>query len=296
MYLLKLALRPWRLAPLSQFFSAVAVGFLLLLVGFLHWMQTGLSPVVARLKSEQVVTAYLDPSVPQKDETKVVDAIRLALGAQAAASDIRLVDAPEFVSELKGQYPELARDLEELGPELKAIVPRYVSISGMLNEDASEQIGAVTGIENAESSKDRYQHIVGAFSALRWVARLLMVGLCMALLTGLIHLSRMNSYLHRDALGLLRFWGAGGAVLRTPGMLSGLSVGVLGGVIALAGWVSGGNWLAGHVRNLSPMLKQMQLAGFQLGLVLFVLGTMIGWLAGLLGTLSSDVRGGAGRG
>ena len=78
MLLLKLSLRPWKLAPASHLFSSVAVGFLLLLVGFLFWMQTGLRPLVARLQGEQVVTAYLDPSVDAKDETKLTQASMLS--------------------------------------------------------------------------------------------------------------------------------------------------------------------------------------------------------------------------
>jgi cell division protein FtsX len=81
MYLLKLAVRPWRLAPFSQVFSALAVAFLLVLVGFLFWMQEGLRPVLTRLQGEQVITAYLRAEVPEKEESKIVDQIRVAVGA-----------------------------------------------------------------------------------------------------------------------------------------------------------------------------------------------------------------------
>jgi hypothetical protein len=66
MYLLKLALRPWRLAVFSQFFSGIAVGFLLLMMGFLYWIEEGLKPVMEHLRKEQVVTAYLDSTVSSK--------------------------------------------------------------------------------------------------------------------------------------------------------------------------------------------------------------------------------------
>ena len=79
MLLLKLALRPWRLAPYSQFFSAFAVAFLLLLAGLLFWMQQGLKPVLVRLQQEQVITAYLGPSIDPKSDNQVIDQIQLAL-------------------------------------------------------------------------------------------------------------------------------------------------------------------------------------------------------------------------
>src|SRR5437016_5427747 len=109
MYLLKLALRPWRLAPFSQIFSSIAVGFLLLLVGFLFWMQQGLRLVVLRMQGEQVVTAYLDSTVLSKDESRLVESIRNALGSQSGI-EIKVVTAPQFVSAVKNQYPDLGRE------------------------------------------------------------------------------------------------------------------------------------------------------------------------------------------
>jgi cell division protein FtsX len=275
MYLLKLALRPWRIALLSQVFSALAVGFLILLAGFLFWMERSLRPVVNRLQSEQVITAYLDSTVEAKDEEKIFDSIKVALGSQAArANELKLVPAQQFIQELREHYADLSNELVNIGEDMNSMIPRYVG--------TVDQVRAVPGVEAAETSVDRYKHIVGAFSALRWVAKLLAAGLCLALFTGLIHLSRMNAYLHKDALSLLRFWGAGGWILRVPAVLSSFGVGFLGGVLAFGGWVTGGLWLAKHLHTLSPILKDMPLPSVQMGLMLLVAGSVIGLLAGTL--------------
>ncbi|MGK5084044.1 hypothetical protein WDW37_12170 [Bdellovibrionota bacterium FG-1] len=286
MFLLKLSFRPWRLAPLSQLFSAAAVGFLLLLVGFLFWMQAGLRPVLARLQGEQVVTAYLNSNVDPKDETRVVDSIRTVLGAHAEKADIRLIDSKEFLAHLKGAYPDLATELEDLGADSALVVPRYVSISGVLPSSALRDVRSVSGIESAESSKDRYVHIIGAFAALRWVAKLLVLGLALALLTGLIHLSRMNAYLHRDALVVLKLWGANESILRLPSMISGVLVGTIGGIGAFAGWLLLGDSLAHHIRALSPLLRDLPGSSMGLALSLLVGGVLVGLFAGALGGVS----------
>ena len=133
MYLLKLALRPWRLALWSQLFSSMAVGFLLLLMGFLLWIEQGLKPILVRLHGEQVVTAYLDNTVNSKDEKLVVDKIRVALGAESTTTstepEIKLVNSADFIGLIKNQYPDLGGELENLGQEIEQIVPRYISIS-----------------------------------------------------------------------------------------------------------------------------------------------------------------------
>ncbi len=285
-YLLKLALRPWKLALFSQIFSAMAVGVLLVLVGFLFWMQQGLQLVVHRMQGEQVVTAYLDNTVLTGDEARLVAAIRNTLDSPLGV-EIKIVTASQFVNTVKGQYPDLGRELEDLGREMYQIVPRYISISGILSASALDKIKRIPGIDSAESSKDRYHTIVGAFSALRWVARILMCGIGFALLTGLIHLTKMNAYLHRDALKLLRFWGAGATTLAGPGMISGTGVGLLGGAIAWSSWMTLGIALMQHIRSLSVMLKGMPPLHSNLALSLFILGGIMGFLAGLFGSLSS---------
>jgi cell division protein FtsX len=277
---------------MSQAISALTVGFLLLLSGFLFWMEMGLRPVLTRLKGEQVITAYLDPALETAKEKGVVDQIRTQLGARP---ELKLVGSPQFVEELKVHYPELGRELEDLGGELTTIIPRFVTVTGMLPDSAVEQVRRVPGVQSAESSKDRYQQIVGAFSTLRTVARVLAAGLLLALLTGLIHLSRMNAALHHEAISLLRLWGAGQGSLRAPGLLSGLFVGLTGGLIAAAGWAMGGVWLALKIKTLSPMLATMPLPRMPIGLMLFVAGALLGLVAGALSGVSPAVRGGAGR-
>lgn len=290
MYLLRLAFRPWRLAPMSQIFSAAAVGFLLLVATLLFWLQLGISPVISRLQGEQVITAYLDTSVREEDENKVVDQIKISLGAQANP-EVQLVSAPKFIQQLKKPYPELSRDLDNLGADMYQVIPRYISISGILPEWALQTIKKISGVENAESSKDRYRQIVSVFLVLRWVARILMVGILLALLTGLIHLSRTNAYLHRDSLSILKFLGGGSVVLLAPGIFSALLVGLMGGTFASGSWITFGVWLANHIRGLSPFLKNMPPAHAQMGVFLFCFGALSGAVSGLFGTwLASQGR------
>src|SRR5687768_1013664 len=111
MYLLRLGLRPWRIAPASQLVSSAAVGFLLCLCGLLYWLQAGLQPVINRLQGEQVITAYLAADADERDRSRVVDTIRVSLGA---AADVRMVEPSQFIGSLKPQFPELARELEGL--------------------------------------------------------------------------------------------------------------------------------------------------------------------------------------
>ena len=78
MYLLRLALRPWRAAGASQAIAAAAAGFMLCLCGFLYWLQSGLGPIVDRMQTEQVITAYLSSELEERDQGAVIDSIRVS--------------------------------------------------------------------------------------------------------------------------------------------------------------------------------------------------------------------------
>lgn len=284
MHVLKLALRPWRISPLSQALSAAAVGFLVMMCGFLVWMHQGLRTVVSHLQAEQVITAYVDPALEAREAPRVLDEIKLKLGAAPMANpelfEAKFVDTEQFLGVLKDSYPELGRELADLGAEMNTVVPRYVSITGVLPEGAIEDVRKVPGVASAESSRDRYKQVVGAFAALGWVARLLGAGLVLALLTGLVHLARMNASLQGDATELLRLWGAGEWTLRAPGALTGLMVGALGGIFALAVWSQGGPWVIGQIRGLSPALKGIPEPGTLFGMMLLAGAVVAGFVSG----------------
>ena len=287
MYLLKLSLRPWRRSPYSQLFTSIAVGVLLFLASFLFWMQRSLHPVIDRLTNEQVITAYLDPALDAKAEAEVVDTIRTNVGAHANA-DIELIQSDRFINHLRGDYPELARELEDLGSEMQTVIPHYISVSGILPTETLTEVKAVKGIQSAESSADRFQNVVGAFRALKWIITLLTLGLALALVTGLIHLGRTNAYLYQETSLLMKLMGASQAALRIPGLISGMLVGLLGGFFAAAGWTTLGISMTHHVRSLSPMLRYMPESHSGFALVLVLVGTGLGALSGTLGNILSS--------
>jgi cell division protein FtsX len=299
MYLLKLSLRPWRRSPFSQVFTSLAVGVLLFLASFLFWMQKSLTPVIDRLTNEQVITAYLDPALDAQGEAQVLqqinDTIHLNVGAHAQA-DVELIQSDQFINHLRGDYPDLARELEDLGAEMQTVIPHYISVSGILSPRTFEDVKGVQGVQSAESSSDRFQNVIGAFRALKWIITLLTLGLALALSTGLVHLGRTNAYLYQETSSLMKLMGAGQSALRVPGLVSGLLVGLLGGVFAATAWTTLGVSMSHHVRSLSPMLKYMPESHSGFSLVLILVGIAVGAVSGTLGNiLSAQTAGGSAR-
>jgi cell division protein FtsX len=290
MFLLRLSFRPWRKAPASQWVSAGVVGVLLVMMGLFHWVNAGITPLLAQLQSEEVLLAYLSPVTDpaadlDKEDQKVVDQIRVALGAHAEKAEFQKVSSGQFLDKIKIAYPDLAREIADLGAESKAIIPRYISVSGNLGEALTpaslEKIKSLNGVEGVETSRQRFEPVVGAFRGLGQFVQVLMWGLAIALFSGLVHLSRTHAILHRESLDVMRQWGASSFMVRLPGVLSGVWVGTLGGALASVIWLLARQGGAARFRALSPLMSQFPDAPASFALILLAAGVLFGAAAGL---------------
>ena len=280
MYLLKLGLRPWKQAFFSQIFTVIAVGVLLFLGGFLFWIELNLTPLIHRLRHENVLTAYLAPTVVGQEEKKMMDTIQMTIGAATKNKiEVRQVGIEEFIKELENTYPALSQELMDLGPEINNIVPRHISISGILPDSIQNQVKALPGIEFIESSSNRHVHTLTAFQTLQWIVRILAIGLGIALLTAMIHLTRMNTHIQKEVIDLLRFWGAGIITLRLPGFLTALSIGSLGGMITYLGWTTLSIQFTDYIKIVTPS----PLPSHEFGIYFILIGALVGFLSEFIG-------------
>ena len=292
MFILKLALRPWRQSPFNQIFSFFSLGVLLFFGSFLFWIQDSMGPVISQLQTDQVWTAYLKPSVLRKDEDHVVDSIKIALGAAAVRdTEVQLTTMDQFVDQLKVQYPDLVQELLNVGTDAEQIIPRYVTIAGSLPKALYPVIKALPEIENVATSEHRFKHTIGAFITIRWIVRLLFLGLTLVALVGLMHLARLHQIHFSETLSLLKLWGASGVTLKLPALISGLVIGVLGGLFAAITWSILGGTLVTHVKSFSPVFKTMS-HPITLGFGVLILGIILGALSSLLVSFRKPSRAG----
>ena len=282
--LMGLALRPWRLSPFSQAFSAVALAFMLTLGAFLLMFEIELRPALRNLAHDQVLTAFIDSTLPAGAEERLADQIRITLGAKDV--EVRGVGTTQFLEMLKPAYPGLAQDVESLGAEGKDLVPRHVLIAGVLPPKAEEEVKAAPGVVSVESSRGRYQQAISAYQAVLRIGRWMFMGILLALTCGLFHLGRLNAQMHSESLQLMRLWGAHPALLRVPPALSGLVVGTSGGLLAWMVWRFVFPGLFEQLGRLSIVFQGM---GFQnavsLGPWLALMGIVLGAMTGLAAVL-----------
>ena len=287
MYLLKLAMRPWKASPFNQIFTSASLGTLLVLMAFLMWIESSFNPMIERLKHEQIVTAYLSPEISQIDEGKVLDSLKVNLGASALKDiTVGFVNTEDFLSVVKEHYPKLGQELLNLGTQMNTVVPRFISLSGVFSEEIINKIQRIQGIESVESTKQRYQHIVDSFSTIQWITRVLMFGLMAVIFSVLLHQSRIQAYQFSQTASLLSLFGAGGFLTRVPLMISGLLTGLIGGLFAAVIWFQFGSWFSEQIIHFAPIFQRLSLPSSLFGVYVLLLGVMIGLAATIFSQFS----------
>lgn len=289
MYPLKLALRPWKLSPLSQWLASVTLGFLLFIFSLLFWFQDGLTPILARLSSDQVVTAYLDHS-PETDSNKIVDTIKTQVGSSAQQVDY--TDSQGFVTELEKSYPDLAREVSSLGQDLKQIAPQYVTIRGSLSPAQVENVKRIPGVESIDSSTERFRPILESLTATQWITRIFMAACLLGLFTLLLLMSRLNHSVHAEAFRLIEQLGGTRLQARLPQVVNQTMLGLLGGTLAATAWIFSQTILVQKIHAFSPFLQSMPPAPASSIFLLIGIGAAMGWLTGWMNSGAAEVRNG----
>ncbi len=224
MFLIKLAIRPWKLAPISQLLASASSVVLLFLIGFLVWFSSSISGMMAHLSGDQIVTVYLENGEGGPKPGIVKDSIRMSLGSSAVHIDY--VGADEFLGSLSKNYPELSKEIASLGEEQKALTPQYLSLKGKISNEQLNRIKKINGVESIDTSGDRFRPIVENLQAVRFVTNAFLFAAFCALISLFILLARMNRSIHDEISNLLRQMGCSEAKIRMPQIVSGVLFGL----------------------------------------------------------------------
>jgi cell division protein FtsX len=245
MYLLKLALRPWRVNPLSQIFFALSVGILLFVGGMLAAFLGNVQNSIAELQKQQVVMVYLAGTLSPEQEKTAVDQIKSTLAAPIAdvngenqkTPELIPLNQNEFLEELRLYSPEVLNELLGLGNMMNSMIPKGVGISGEVGNEGLSKIKSILGVEAVENSRQRFDLAIQSLSQLKTFLLLVSGGLLIVFLTAFVHFARLNGSLFSDLRSLLTLMGARPWYVPIPSIISGVLVGFLGGALASLLWV-----------------------------------------------------------
>jgi len=277
MFPLKLALRPWKLQPLSQLLTFATLTTLLLLAGFFGSLVLSLPEIRARLDGDHVASVFLDPSMESTNLETVRDQIRVTLGSSAV--QVEYVDADGFLNSIKNTQPDLAKEVAALGTEKDWVTPKFFSLRGALTERMVETLRGISGVEAVSFSAKRFKPILENIAAIEWLSRVLFAAIVVAMIAVLTLLGRLNSSIFNEAEQIVSQMGGSNAQARLPAQLNPLLLSGAAGLIAGALLMKLDPWFSAKMVSLSPFLRGLDSASSTSSLAIFGLGLATGALA-----------------
>ena len=277
MYLLKLAIRPFRRSTVSMLLYAFTFGGIAFLLSALAWMEIQVLPHVLHKVNEERAIVFLSNAVSDADLDALAHRVEEIVGLQ-----VRVVDRKSALSVLSDAYPDMAQEMKDLGTLEASLIPRYFLIQGALNESDLKSLGGIEGLERVQTLGVRKHEWVTALSRSLWLLDFVKIALGTLLFTLLVLLIRLFQVSFQDYRSIAILMGGGGIASVAPNLISGALWGVAAsGVAAVGAWLMEGSlvlwkqWLP--EAQIEPFLKSW--FGLALLLGCFAVGTGAGWLS-----------------
>ncbi len=277
MFALKLALRPWKLQPLSQFLTFLTLATMLLLAGFFGSLAISLPELRHRLEGDHVASVFLDPALEASHLTPIRDQINLSLGSSAVSVDF--VDSDAFLESIQATQPELVKEVAALGAEKDWVTPKFFSLRGTLTEKMIEKLREIPGVEAVAYSAKRFKPILENLLAIEWLSRALFAAILLGMVAILTLLGRLNASIFQDAELIVAQMGGSVNQARFPARLNPVLLAGGAGLVSAGLFYKLNPWFSAKMASLSPFLQGMGSVGQPPVVALFALGLAIGVLA-----------------
>lgn len=226
-YFIKESGRVIRLNLLSNIFTVIATGLILLLLGIVISGTDIGNRLVVMLNDEAEVNGYFsrDISLDERDELAVninnLDGVR----------DTRIVSEDEAKTNMQEILGEEAKILElfEDNP-FEAFVEIRIDVDAM--DYVIDSVKNTKGIEYVRDNRDVLQKIQDITYALKVIGYLMIIAVGITTLIILSHMIRQGIYNNRDQINTLKLLGSPGAFIGFPYVLTGIVLTLLGGLLA----------------------------------------------------------------
>lgn len=286
MHFVKFMFRAWKRAFPVQALSVLALSFSFVALAMSVFFERSITPVVDRIRSEQVITVYLRGGEDSKSAAAMADTIRVSVGAQAIR--VQAGEPAQFIKDISTQNAELAKQIQGMGAEMNNLLPRYVTLQGRVSAEQLRKIDAIAGVERIESSRDRYRPVIESFASIKRIVLSAEAGFALIIFLIIAYIAQVNAHLQRDVAALLKHWGATPFQARLPTLLSCGFTGLITGVLAAAIWMLMQPIVLMQIRGFSPVFASVDGATAVTGFMIVASATALATLAGLVQSIRTQ--------
>lgn len=226
-YFIKESGRIIRLNLLSNIFSVIGTGLILLLLGIIVTGTSVGNRLVVMLNEEAEVNAYFSKELTSEEVEQLIEKITNLDGVRA----LRIVDEDEAKASMQEILGEEAKILELFDDNpFEAFIEIRIDIEVM--NSVIEELRGVDGIEYVRDNQEILEKIKDITYALEILGYLMIAAVGITTVIILSHMIRQGIYNNKEQINTLKLLGSPGIFIGFPYILTGVFLTLLGGIIA----------------------------------------------------------------
>ncbi|NLO10149.1 MAG: hypothetical protein GX129_09845 [Clostridiales bacterium] len=226
-YFIKESGRVIKLNLLSNIFSVIGTGLILLLLGIVITGTNIGNRLVLMLNEEAEVNGYFSETLTSEQREDIATKINNMDGVRST----RIVDEDEAKTRMEDILGEEAKILELFDDNpFEAFVEIRINVDAM--DSVIDNVKSTAGIEYVRDNRDVLEKIQDITYALKVLGYLMIAAVGITTFIILSHMIRQGIYNNKDQINTLKLLGSPSAFIGFPYVLTGVLLTLLGGIIA----------------------------------------------------------------
>lgn len=221
-----------RFNPLSNVFTVIGTGLILFLLGLVLAGWTFGAQLIETLQEEAEINAYFSEGLEREEAHTLIDQISTMNGV-TNASYIEEAQAKLQMEEMLGEESKILELFDE--NPFEAYIAVRINLNTM--DQVIEEIRGLEGIDYVRDNRSVLVQMKEITDGLKVLGSLIILAVSITTLIILSHMIRQGIYQNREQIKTLRLLGAPNFFIGFPFVLSGTLLTLVGGVLAVVGFV-----------------------------------------------------------
>ena len=233
LYLIREGFRSIKTHGFMSFASVTIITACLIIMGSISLLTLNIDKLIADLEQQNEIVAFVDENIADEEAARALESSILAAGN---------IESAEFVSRENAMNNFMSKYDDRLMEGIDATVFRHrfvlhlTDISRMAEtKQALEQIPGIVKVNAQIEYADRFVRVRNIVSVISLILTAVLTFVSFFIMSNTI---KLTTYGRREEIAIMKMVGATNAFIRTPFVIEGLVLGLLGGLFGfLATWL-----------------------------------------------------------
>ena len=232
LYLIREGFRSIKTHGFMSFASVAIITACLIIMGSISLLTLNIDKLIADLESQNEIVAFVDESITDEAEAKALESSILAVGN---------IESAEFVSRGNAMNNFMSKYDDRLMEGIDESVFRHRFVLHLtdisLMAQTKEALEKVPGIIKVNAQIEYADRFVRVRNVVSVISLILTAVLCFVSFFIMSNTIKLTTYGRREEIAIMKMVGATNGFIRTPFIIEGLVLGLLGGLFGfLATW------------------------------------------------------------